>query len=124
MEQARVIKMDKGEMDAEIDVKINNPNHFGFTIYKSELLVKLNSNSVGKAHLKKNIHISANSEQTYTFKINGKTDNLFSGGLMGLISIATSKNANIELSGNIYAGKFFYRKKIPIESTQRVPVFK
>jgi LEA14-like dessication related protein len=126
IEQVRLVKMDNDGIDAAIDVKINNPNNFGFTVYKSDLQVKLNNNVIGKARLTKNIRIKANSEQTYTFTVKGKLDNLLSGsgGLFGLIAIAASKSATIGLNGNIKAGRFFYKKDIPIDRKQNVPLIK
>lgn len=125
IEQTRISKMDKDGIEAEIDVRINNPNKIGFKIYRSNVDVMMNDNSLGKGRLKKKIRIKPNTEETYTFVVAGKFDNLLSGsGLSGLLSMATSKTANISIKGNIKAGKFFYKKKFPIDNKQRVPLFK
>lgn len=125
IDQARITKMDKDGVIAEIDVRIKNPNNIGFKIFRSDVDVILNDNSLGKAKLKKKIRIKANAEETYTFIVGGKFDNLIgAGGLGGLISMATSKSANITFKGTITAGKFFYRKKFPIDNKQRIPLFK
>jgi LEA14-like dessication related protein len=126
IEAIRLGKADKAGMTAEIDVKINNPNKFGFRVYKSDLQVKLNNNPVGNAHIQKNIWIKANTDKVYTITICGNLDNFLSasGGLMGLIGMATSKKANIGISGNLKAGRFLYRKKIPIDRKEDVPLFK
>lgn len=125
IEQTRISKMDKDGIEAEIDVRINNPNKIGFKIYRSNVDVLMNDNSLGKGRLKKKIRIKPNTEETYTFVVAGKFDNLLSGsGLSGLLSMATSKTANISIKGNIKAGKFFYKKKFPIDNKQRVPLFK
>lgn len=125
IENARIIKMDKDGLIAEIDVRINNPNKIGFKIYKSDLDVLLNNNSVGKAKIKHKIKIKAHAEETYTLAIAGKVDNLLSGGgLLGLIATAASGNATINIKGSIKAGKFFYKKKFPIDNKQRVPLLK
>ena len=117
--------MDKDGIEAEIDVRINNPNKIGFKIYRSNVDVMMNDNSLGKGRLKKKIRIKPNTEETYTFVVAGKFDDLLSGGgLSGLLSMATSKTANISIKGNIKAGKFFYKKKFPIDNKQRVPLFK
>lgn len=125
IENARIIKMDKEGVVAEIDVRVNNPNKIGFKIYKSNLDVLLNSNSVGKAKIKHKIKIKANAEETYTLAISGKVDNLLSGGgLLGLIATAASGSATINIKGTIKAGKFFYKKNFPIDNKQRVPLLK
>ena len=125
IEKARIINIDKDGLEAEIDVKIDNPNKIAFNIYKSNIDVKMNDNSIGVAHLKKKVRIKANAEDTYTFVVASKFDKLLSGGgALGLLSLATSKTANITLKGDIKAGKLFYRKKFPIDNKQRVPLFK
>jgi len=125
IDQARITKMDKDGITAEIDVHINNPNNLSFKIFRSDVDVLLNDISLGKAKLKKKMKIKANSEETYTFIVGGKFDNIMgTGGLGGLLSMATSKSANITIKGNISAGKFFYRKKFPIDNKQRIPLFK
>ncbi len=125
IENARIIKMDKNDLVAEIDVRVNNPNKVGFKIYKSDLDVLLNNSAVGKAKIKHKVKIKANAEETYTLAIAGKVDNLLSGGgLLGLIATAASGSATINIKGTIKAGKFFYKKKFPIDNKQRVPLLK
>jgi len=123
--QARIAKLDKDGIEAEIDVKINNPNKIGFAIFKSNVDVKMNGIAVGAAHLKKKVRIKANSEDTYTLVVAGSFDKLLSGGnIFGLISMSMSRVMDINLKGDIKAGKFFYKKRFPIDKTQRVPLQK
>jgi LEA14-like dessication related protein len=125
IDQMRVAKMDKDGLDAEIDVTINNPNKMGFTIFKSNVDVKMNDVSVGVAKLKKRIHVKANAEAKYTFLISSKFDDLLSsGGIFGLISSVMSKSANVTLKGDLKVGKIFYRKNFPIDNKQRIPLLK
>lgn len=125
IEGVRLGKMDKDGIEAEIDVKINNPNNTSFTIYNSALEVKINDVSVGHPHLKKNVKIKANSNETYTFAVSGKVEKIFSGGggLFGLLAIAMNKSVNIKIKGDIKAGKFYYKRKFPIDDNQKVPLF-
>ncbi len=122
IEGVRLGKMDKDGIEAEIDVKINNPNNTGFTIYNSELEVKMNDVSLGRPHLKKKVKIKANSNETYTFAVSGKVEKIFSGGggLFGLLAIAMNKSVNIKIKGDIKAGKFYYKRKFPIDDNQKV----
>src|ERR1035437_3601999 len=89
IEALRMGKMDKDGMEAEIDVKINNPNNTSFTVYGSTLEIKMNNVSVGHPRLKKRVKIKANSNETYTFAVSGKVENLLGGGgILGLLAIA------------------------------------
>src|ERR1017187_2748797 len=87
IEALRMGKMDKDGMEAEIDVKINNPNNTSFTVYSSTLEIKMNNVSVGHPHLKRKVKIKAHSNETYTFAVSGKMENLLGGGgIFGLLS--------------------------------------
>lgn len=125
IEQMRIAKLDKDGINAEIDVRINNPNKIGFTIFRSKVDVKMNDVSVGKAHLKKKIRVKADADETYTFVISGKfNDIMANGGVLNVLSSLMSKSANVGLKGNVRVGKFFPVKKFPIDNKQRIPLFK
>ena len=125
IENTRVTKMDGKVIEAEIDVKINNPNKTGFTIFKSDADVTLNGTPAGKAKLKSKVRIKAKSEETYTFGVTSSLSELTGGdGIASLIGLAFSKSIIIGVKGNIKAGKFFYKKKFPIDVKQKVPLQK
>ena len=124
IEKTKITKMDDKGIEAEVEVKINNPNKIAFKVYKSDLDVTLNGNPIGKAGLKEKVKIKPNSNEVYTFHIVSKFADLGkSGGIFGLLGIALSKNVTVEIKGNIKAGKFYYKKKFPIDTKQKVPLF-
>jgi len=126
VEQFHVLKLDPSGIVADLDLKIKNPNWLGFTIYDTDLDLKLNGNKVGKITLKDKVHINPHSEEAYTFVIASQFDKVLSGGggLMGLLSMAMTNSANIGVAGTLHAGKFLYRKKFKIDVSQKVPLTK
>ena len=126
VEEIHIKNISNSGIDAEIKVKIKNPNSMGFTIYGAAMNVSLNGNAVGTSSLLEQVYIAGNSEASHTFILNTKFDKLSAGGggLLGLLAIAFTNSADIHLKGTISAGKFFYRKQFPIDLNQRVPLFK
>jgi LEA14-like dessication related protein len=124
IENVQVTKLSQQGAEAEITAKIKNPNSTSFTVYKSDLNVTLNGLDAGIAHLTDNVKIKSNSEESYTFKIKSDFSSLSLTDLPQLISIATSKNVKVGLKGNLLVGKFFYKRSVPVELTQNVPLSK
>ena len=107
-----------------IKAKIKNPNTTSFTIYKSDLNVSINGLDAGMAHLTDNVKINGSSEETYIFKVKSDFSKLSLTDLPQLISIATSKNVRVGLKGDLHVGKFFYKKTVPVEFNESVPLSK
>jgi LEA14-like dessication related protein len=124
IENVQVIKLSQQGAEAEITAKIKNPNSTSFTIYKSDLDVSLNGLNAGVAHLTDNVKIKSNSEESYTFRVKSDFSNLSLTDLPQLISIATSKNVKVSLKGNLLVGKFFYKRSVPVEVNENVPLSK
>ncbi len=124
VENVQVTKLSQQGAEALITARIKNPNNTSFTVYKSDLDVTLNGLNAGVAHLTDNVKIKSNSEESYTFKIQSDFSTLSLTDLPQLISIATSKNVKVNLKGNLLVGKFFYKRSIPVEVNETVPLSK
>ena len=115
-------KITAQNIEAEIKLKINNPNTMGFSIYPSEFEIIFSGIHLGKAKLNKRVHLDAKSERVYTFKLNSKLSDLNPMDALRLLNIGNS--GNIEIKGDLRAGKFYIKKKFPINYTDKVKLFK
>lgn len=122
LESVKLIKVSQQGAEAEMVVKIKNPNKSAFTIYKSDLDVTLNGITGGKAHLAENVKIKGNSEQTYVFTIKSDFSSISLGDLPKLMSLAKSKNIKIRLKGDLKVGKFLVKKSYPVDMSESVPL--
>ncbi|MGQ0828037.1 MAG: LEA type 2 family protein [Bacteroidota bacterium] len=122
IENVKVTSMSQQGVEADIIVRIKNPNNKSFTIYKSELDATLNGMNAGKARLSKNVRIKSNCEQTYTFKVKSDFSSLSMAELPKLLALAKSKNAKVGLKGNLKAGKLFIKKNFPVDISKNVPL--
>ena len=114
-------KITTEKIEAELNVKINNPNTMGFSIYPSECEVVFSGIRLGKAKLNKRVHIDGKAEKVYTFKLNSKIADLNPLDALRLLNL--DRLGNIEVKGELKAGKFYLKKKIPVNYTDKVKIF-
>lgn len=109
------------KIEAEVNVKINNPNNTGFSIYPSEFEVIFSGIRLGKAKLDKRVHIDGKAEKVYTFKLNSKIADMNPLDALRLLNL--DNLGKIEVKGELKAGKFFLKKKFPVNYTDKVKLF-
>ena len=114
-------KITTEQIEAEVNVKINNPNTMGFSIYPSECDIVFSGIRLGKAKLNKRVRIDGKTEKIYTFKLNSKIADLNPLDALRLLNL--EKLGNIEVKGELKAGKFYLKKKIPVNYTDKVKIF-
>ena len=115
-------KITMENIEAEINLKINNPNAVRFSIYPSEFNVIYSGIHLGKAKLNKRVRLDAKSERVYTFKLNSKTADLNPLDALRLLNV--DKLGNIEVNGDLKVGKFYLKKKLPVKYNDKVKLFK
>ncbi len=106
-------------IDADILLKIKNPNRFGFYIYESEFDVTYSGIYLGKAKLQKRVRIKANAEETYSFNLKKNFKDLNLLDVMKLINGSTGVGV-VEVKGDLKAGKLLMKKKFPIDINEKV----
>jgi LEA14-like dessication related protein len=114
----RVTKLNMEGIEAEVIVGIKNPNTKGFSIYPSEFDATFSGIKLGKAKLYKRVHIGANCEKPYVFKIKSSFKELNFMELSNLLN--SQKRGNIELNGSLKAGKFYIKKRVPVNIKEKI----
>jgi len=113
----KVTKLTAAGIEGEINVTIKNPNTIGFKVFKSRADIMYGDVKLGKARIARKVKIPANSSAPHTFILKGK----FTGSTMAEIpSLLVGKNKQMEIKGYVKAGKWFYKKKFPIDQKQKI----
>jgi len=99
-------------IEAEIMLGIKNPNKTGFSIYPSEFDVVLSGIALGPAKLKRRVHIDGDTEKNYSFTLKSSFKDMNMMDIMKLVN--SSSFGMIQVKGNLKGGKFFIKKKIPV----------
>jgi len=105
-------------LDADLLLGVKNPNAIGFSVYPSEFDVIYNGVNLGKARSSKRVHINANGEKVYAFNLKSDFKNVNPMDIMKLMN--GGSGGMIQVKGNLKAGKFYLRKKFPIDIKERV----
>ncbi|MBX3163233.1 MAG: LEA type 2 family protein [Bacteroidetes bacterium] len=116
-----VNKINTEGIDANILLKIKNPNRVGFSIYKSEFDIAFSGIGLGKAKLVKRVHIKGNTEETYSFNLKNDFKDINVMDILKLLgSNAASRRGMVEVKGDLRAGKFYLKKKIRVDVKEKI----
>ncbi|MGZ3921094.1 MAG: LEA type 2 family protein [Bacteroidia bacterium] len=114
----KVNKIDAQGINADLLLDIKNPNTMGFSIYRSEFDVMYNGINLGKARSSKRVHISANSQETYSFNLKSDFKDI---NLMDIMKLVNGGGGNgmVHVKGDLKAGKFYLKKKFPVDVKEK-----
>jgi LEA14-like dessication related protein len=112
----KINKIDLKSIDAEISVSITNPNSKSFKIYRSRAEVFVVGSNLGTAKIVKKVKIPANSVIDNIFVLHGDFKDLN----LGTLANITMGKPAVEIKGYLKAGKWFYKKKFPINEKQKI----
>jgi LEA14-like dessication related protein len=115
----RLTKVSKEAIEGEVVFEISNPNKMGFSIYPSEFDVEYSGIKLGKAKLYKRVHIGPTTEKDYTFKLRSDLKGVNLLDLMSLLN-GSSRLGRIQVKGDLKAGKFFLKKRFPVDINQKI----
>lgn len=113
-------KLDMEGIEMALPITVKNPNAFGFNIYKSKMKITVNGVDLGEAKLDKKVRIGGSSEKMHDLIISADLKNLKKDAIPLLIGLQTKKSATFKIEGNMKVGKLFYKKRFPIDITEKV----
>lgn len=113
----RLTKVGSEGIEGEVIIGIKNPNDYGFSIYPSEFDITYSGIKMGKARLYKRVHIDGNSEKPYVFKLKTSLKDM---NLMDIMGLVGGKLGKIEVKGTLKAGKFYLKKRIPVDFSEKI----
>ncbi len=114
----KINKISPRGLDADIILGIKNPNHMGFSVYRSSFDVIYNGVNLGQAKLTKRVHINGDTEKNYSFNLKSDFKNANPMDVMKLMN--GGGKGMIEVLGDLKAGKFYLKKKYPVKVTEKV----
>lgn len=119
IEGIKFLKLDpiQGLVILDMGMKIDNPNGIAFTLFGSELDIKVGGVELGKVTINEKVKIKRKTEDVYHVKVNAKVADVIRS-IPALIRIIAQKQANVEVKGWIRAGALGLKKTIPVELKQ------
>ena len=109
----RITKMSDKGIEAEVDIKVFNPNSYKVSIVSIDADLYVNDKDMGDAKLRRRVTIGKKSNEVHTVKIEGDYSDLSGGFLQTLIGGLFSQTMNLKIDGTmkgkaLLIGKSFY----------------
>ena len=120
----KLISLTKEGIEFDFDMRINNPNPVGVSVFPSTFTASIGDIDAGYVKLNKRTKIKANGDHTSTFHIKSDFSKLGLGDIAKVLPMVSSKSATLSLKGDVKVGKWFYKKKFPIELKKTIPLYK
>jgi LEA14-like dessication related protein len=124
IENPKVKTLTTAGADFTFDMKIKNPNNIGVTVFPTSFDATVNGIDIGKIKLDKRVRIKANSDGISEFHVKSDFSKLGMGDIATVISMVASKNATVSLKGDVKVGKWYYKKRFPVEFKKTVNLSK
>ena len=122
IENLKILKFSAQGIEVGLDIIIKNPNALGFSVYSSSFDVKLNDIFVGTANMKDKVKIAAHSEEIRTFIFESDLSSLNLMSLPAILSMMQEKKINVLVEGKLKVGNFFYKRNVPVNLKQTIPL--
>jgi LEA14-like dessication related protein len=110
--------------DFTFGMKILNPNSMGVTVYPSSFDANVGGIDIGKIKLAKRVRIKANSNGIPEFHVKSDFSKLGMVDVANVISMVASKKATVTLKGDVKVGKWYYKKRFPVEFKKTINLSK
>jgi LEA14-like dessication related protein len=120
----KLINLSKEGLEFDFDMKIDNPNSVGVSVWPSTFKASVGDIDVGYVKLNKRTKIKANGSHTSTFHIKSDFSKLGFADITKVIPMVSSRSGTLGLDGNMRVGKWFYRKKFPVTLRKTVSLNK
>ena len=119
-ENASIKKISSKGLEAEVILKVKNPNNYNITIANSDLDIVINDKPLGKAKIAGKITFPKKSEAVHRILIESDFEKLGGGVMSMLASVMLSQSVNLGVKGDITARALFFRKKIKVDIKENV----
>lgn len=118
----RFKKIENNEMTVMVDIPVENPNSFGFTLKKIEANLWLNDKEVGKVVQNNKYKIKPKSNQTYTVDLHLKLDKSLQS-IPSFIESIMKRKTGVRVEGFVKIQKGLIAKKIKFDHTDKITIF-
>lgn len=110
--------------DFTFGMKILNPNSMGIIVYPSTFDATVGGIDIGKIKLTKKVKIKANSNGIPEFHVKSDFSKLGMADVANVIAMVASKSGTVSLKGDVKVGKWYYKKRFPVEFKKTINLSK
>ena len=124
VENPKVKTLSTKGVDFTFCMRIKNPNKMGVTVFPSSFNTTVNGIDIGKIKLDKRVRIKASSDESPEFHIVSDFTKLSIADIANVVSIGVSQRATVTLKGYVRVGKWYYKKRFPVDLSKPINLSK
>jgi len=121
IESFKVINFSKDGAEVELNLLVDNPNHFGFTIFGSDLNLTVSKIELGKVTFANKVHIPAGGECHKRVVLKASLKDLGITAFASLASLVALKQVDVNISGDIKVrSMLLFHKRFPVNLHEKI----
>jgi LEA14-like dessication related protein len=120
VEDINITKFNQDVVEAEITLKIENPNWYAVTLTQSDIDIFVNEKDMGKVVLLEKIKLPSKSINSRKLKLQGNFKDIKNSFLDNLLGMLFSSNAEFKASGSVTGKALLIKRKVDIDITEKV----
>ena len=124
VQNTNVKSLSMAGVDFSFDMKIKNPNKMSVIVFPTSFDSNVNGIDAGQVKLDKKVRIKAKSDDIATYNLNSDFSKLGMAELANIISMVSAKSAVVTLKGDVVVGKWYYKKRFPVEFKKTINLSK
>jgi len=118
----KVNEIKTGNVSLQVDLPVNNPNNFSFTLKKIDLDVYVGEINVGNVKRTQKTRIEAKSNDVHAVDVSFKPAELL-GNSFKIVSELSRREIEIGVKGKVKVGRFIFSKNIDVDSKDKVKIY-
>ena len=115
----KVVNFMPNLIEAEVTLKVDNPNWYAITLTQSDVDVYVNEKAMGKVELSEKVKIKAKSTETKTLLLKGNPDGA-GDFLSNMIGLLFSNSANFQAKGHVKGRALMISREVPVDLTEAI----
>jgi len=108
------------KVELSFNFEIDNPNRFRMVLKEYDMAVSVNDKSLGKTDAGEKIVIKGKTKASYPFKLSADYKDFMAATVSGLGALLNKEPVTFKVKGAIKGRIWWFKKNIPIETTQKI----
>lgn len=121
-EGLKVDELNRKNIGLTVDLPVENPNNFGFTVKGVDMDLYINNVKMGNIKKMGRVKVKSKSSEVYPISFSVNPSDLV-GGAWSILRDLSGGSVELRLNGSVKVSKFLVAKKIKLDEKQVVEIF-
>ncbi|MDP4827216.1 MAG: LEA type 2 family protein [Flavobacteriales bacterium] len=120
VEDVNITKFNKDLVEAEITLRIKNPNWYAVTLTQSDIDVFVNQKEMGKVMLTEKVKLPSKSVNSRKLVLRGNYKDIKGSFLDNLLSLLFANKADFQAKGFVTGKALLVKRKVPVDFSESI----